>query len=304
MESAISQWNEHISVFDALRTDWNDKLDVIDGRLQLQKGKDYRKMGTPIVVQPTPLADQIEKLISNTAKECFESLKRSRTDDHAFYEKVASFKRQCKCLCTSLSNLQYAFRAHDIGDKSNTERYSQLYTLAANFLKEVEEFKSILVKPPQSSRPIKHIDYDERTTLQSIKRNHPKRVPLSETVAAAKKALSFAQPKVEHPLYIKRIIAVWTGLQLAIPVFFAGILTLLKIVFWNPVEWLKYGEVRTQSPLRIVLEQTQRPQSQHMRAYQRYTTQLLHCPQITPDVADAFEQLAPNAYVLDIGSEY
>jgi hypothetical protein len=113
----------------------------------------------------------------------------------------------------------------------------------------------------------------------------------------AKQALLLAQPQ-QRP-FIRCIKAIGKGLVFAIPLLKASLLTVLKIVLWNPLEWLIRGEVRTISPLRWLLQEL-RTDNRHMRAFQSFSTQLFHQPFITEEVVEAFKQFAPQANLLDL----
>lgn len=298
MNLTNQQWQEDISTLTALRTQWGDILDVTNSRLQLEKGKYYSDSSQIILPYPSAVADHLEALINKTAKECFNFLQLSKNNTPApeFYEKIVDFKREFKYLYKRISNLQYTLRSHP--NKSYAERYSALFKLANDFLEQIKSYKSILQKPPIAERPIKHIEYNERTELVSIKWSYPERVPVGETVAAAKKALILAQPKPQ-PLYIKFISVIASRTLLMIPFIAVGLLTVFKIVLWNPLEWLIRGEVRTISPLRL-FTQALKIENRHTEAYQHFTTQIFHRPLITDEVAKAFEQLAPQAKLLDL----
>lgn len=298
MSLTMDRWLNDTTVLTGLRTSWNDKLEVTEGGLRLDKGQHSRDRGVSIMPRPTVVADYLEALMKTTAEDYFRVLQASKTDSPAFYEQVADFKRQVKCLYQCLSDLQYTFRSHDCQDERSAVRYDQLFYIAHALRNRVKDYKSTLKKPPLTERPIKHIEYNERIDLNSIKWGYPKRVPIQETVAAAKQALSLARGE-SQPSYIRCIKAIGNGLLHAPALLGASILTALKIVLWNPLEWLIRGEVRTISPLRWMLQEL-RNDNVHMRAYQRFSNQLFRQPLITEKVADAFKQLAPEANLLDL----
>lgn len=308
MNIAMTRWQEDTAVLDDLRTHLNDKLNVAEGRLKLEKGVHTRIQKISLVKGPVALANHLEVLIKETGQECFLSLQQSKSNLPEYYEQVADFKRQVKCLTSKISDLQNTFGSHDCNYKKTAQRYSELYNLANKLFGQVKEYKSSLSKPPSDQRPIKHIDYNERSTPESIRWKHPNRVPIAETVAAAKKALALT-PK-PRPLYM-RCLSVIAGGLLAIPALFGvGLLTALKIILWNPAEWLIRGEIRTLSPViisdviisRLIEDAIWTPsiRQRHQMAFQNFTTQLLHRPQITEEVAEAFAQLAPHANLLDL----
>lgn len=297
MSLVMDRWLNDTGVLSNLRTSWNDKLEVVNDRLHLEEGQHSRGMGRLVTSHPTVVADYLESLITNTAQEYFQTLQFSKEDSPVYYEQIADFKRQVKCLHKQVSNLQYTFRSHDCNNKSHAERYSQLFEVAFTFLKQVKDYKATLKKPSLEERPVKHIHYNERTDLHTIKWSYPKRIPIEETVAAAKQALLLAQPQ-QHP-FIRCIKAIGKGLVFAIPLLAASLLTVLKIVLWNPLECLIRGELRTISPLRWFLQEL-RTDNSHMRAYQSFSTQLFHQPFITEKVVEAFKQLAPQANLLDL----
>lgn len=292
-------WSADVDVLSKLRTSWNDKLEIVDGSLNLVEGRRSRRKGASITTNPEAIANHLESLINNTATTYFLELKFSESQSSEYYESIADFKRQVKCLKTRISDLQYVFRSFDCNQKSHADRYSALFEQAKSLWREVQDYKNSLEKPLLSKRPVKNIQYNERTDLYTIKHTYPKRVPLQATVEAAKQALLLAQPQ-QRP-FLRCIKAIGKGLVFAVPLFAAGLLTVLKIVLWNPVEWLVQGEVRTISPLRWFLQKL-KTDNPHMEAYQRFSTQLLHQPFITEEVVAAFKELAPQANLLDLGN--
>jgi hypothetical protein len=301
MISAKNQWTQDITTLNNLRRGWFDVLSVVEGSLNLKEGEFYFESDKIIILKPENIADYLEKLIKNIGKECFESLQSSENKSLSFYEEVADFKREVKCLYSCISMLQYAIR--DI-DKNQAERYSELFKLASTFLDEVKKHKSTLKQPPLSERPIKHIEYNERTDFRSIEYFPSQRVPLKEIVDAAKKALLLARPPSKPlPLYMKCITVVIGLLMMIYMMSMLGLFTVIKIILWNPIEWFIRGEVRTLSPLRLYLRSVKEKEdhkNRHMRAYQLFVPQLLRYPVITDEVAKAFIELAPNAKSLDL----
>lgn len=299
MSLITDRWNKDIEVLGALRTGWNDRLSIVDGHLHLEKGGEDIKWGVtiiPVTKDPSAVADHLESFIKCTAKEHFSALQTSKSDTPAYYEQVAQLHRQSKCLSKRMSDLQYAFRSY-LFNSTYERRYSHLFDLAHGFSEQVKTFKSTLTKPPLSERAARHIEYNERT--EPVQYFYPKRVPLGETVAAAKKALSLAGPNQPRSL-LTRICIVIGVVVLAFP---SMVLSGLKIIFWNPFERLIHGTVTTRSPFCLTVnlcEEGLFGVNNHWRAYQNYCSQLLHCPVITDEVASAFEQLAPRAEVLDL----
>lgn len=301
MSLVADRWNRAIGALEPLRTDWNDQLSIVDGHLHLEKGTGNREWdftSSPITKDPSAVADHLESLIKKTAKELFSNLQASKSDSPAYYEQVALLNRQSKCLYSRISSLQSTFRS-SFFDSTYAKRYSNLFDLAYSFSKEVNTFKYTLRKPPLSERTTQHIDYNERTW--AIKYHYPKKVPLEETVAAAKKALSFAE-QIQPRSLLTRTFLIIGSMVLLVPSMF---LSALKIVFWDPFERIIRGTVTTRSPYYLAIkwlgEGLYSPRNPHLSAYQRYCSQLLHCPLITDEVAKAFEQLAPRAKVLDLG---
>jgi hypothetical protein len=301
MSLVTERWNRDIGVLDALRTSWNDQLSIVNGHLHLEKGTEDSEWGftsTPVTKDPSAIADHLESLIKSTAKELLSTLLTSKSDTPAFYEQVSLLHRQSKCLYKRVSSLQYTFRS-SIFDSNYAQRYSDLFKLAYGFSDEVKKFKSTLAKPPLSERAAQHLDYNERT--EASKYYYPKRVPLKETVAAAKKALSLAEQKKPKSLLMRTFLIIGS-ITLLVPSMF---LTGLKILFWNPFELLIRGRVTTRSPYNLTLkwlgEGLFESKNAHLSAYQDFCTQLLHCPEITDEVARAFDLLAPRAEVLDLG---
>ncbi len=300
MNFETNQWQNDTSIFDALRTNLNDKLDVVNGRLKHKMGQNIRPDGSPISESPETVADYIDSLIDVTANDVFESLKQINNNSPEFYEKVADFKRQFKCIYKRTSDLQFTFRYHDLNNDRLAQRYSQVFHKASAFLQQIKQYKSNLAKPPLEERPRKHINYDNRTDFRSIKYSYPKRVPLDETIVAANKALELAQLKPQS-IFREAISFIANNILLSPVVFLMASLTVIKIVIWNPFELLIKGKVSSTSPLRWFLDSAKVPSS-HMKAYQSFTTQILHCPWITEEVAEGFKKLATHADLLDLES--
>jgi len=301
MSLATDRWNRAIEALEPLRTDLDDRLSIVDGHLLLEKGTGDREWGftnTPITKDPSAVADYLESLITKTAKELLSNLQASKNDTPAYYEQVALLNRQSKRLYSRISSLQYSFR-FSFFETTYAKRYLNLCELADNFSREVNTFKYTLRKPPLSERTTQHIDYNERTW--AIKYHYPKKVPLEETVAAAKKALTFAERIQTRPLLTRTFLIIGSMVLLAPSMF----LSALKIILWDPFELIIRGTVTTRSPFNLAIkwlgEGLFSPRNPHLKAYQLYCTQLLHCPIITDEVAKAFEQLAPQADVLDLG---
>ncbi|MBA3604147.1 MAG: hypothetical protein H0W50_11040 [Parachlamydiaceae bacterium] len=300
MNCETNQWQNDTSIFNALRTNLNDKLDVVNGRLKHKMGQNSRASGSSISESPETVADYIESLIDVTAPKIFESLKQVSSNSPEFYEKVADFKRQFKCIYKRTSDLQFTFTDLDIHNDRLAQRYSQVFHKASAFLQQIKQYKSNLAKPPLEERPRKQINYDNRTDLRSIKYSYPKKVPLEETIVAANKALELAQVKPQS-MFREAISFIANNILLSPVVFLMASLTVIKIVFWNPFERLIKGKVSSTSPLRWLLD-FEKVQSSHMKAYQIFTTQILHCPWITEEVAESFKKLAHHAELLDLES--
>lgn len=239
----IDQWKYDVAFLEAANTEWNDKLSVHGGRLQLQKGSSLRTPGTPVASDPSIVASHLKTLINYVAKDCFKFLKKSADGTPQFYERIADFKREVDCFAMKACDLAGTF----LNDANSRERFTQIYHAAYVLLNEVKAYKATLVKPPSDQRPRKHIHYDERTSLNSFRWHHSKRVPVKETVAAAKKALELARGRGN---------------------------------------W--------------VFSSAPQLTDRHMKAYQFFSRQVLHSPVITEEIAQAFEELAPHAELLDL----
>lgn len=291
-------FQKDLAVLADLRTDKNDRLDVVRGHLNLVKSKyNIRWSGRQVTPRPTVLADYLDNLIKNTAKAYFQSIQASKNDSPEYYEIISDFNRQIKSLKNKIGDLQYAFRDDFFG--SNAVRYHQLFNLSCNLQQEVKKFKSSLKKPPVIERPIKHLDYNERTPLTSVGYFSSERTPVKETVAAAKKALLLAQEQSKLTLSneCKDIIKSF-GFRAIVTLIGAGFASAMKIVLWNPFEWLIFRKVKTESPLQLVFQEM--IHDRHLEAYQYFTNQLLHRPIITEEVVNAFVELSVHADCLDL----
>lgn len=252
MSISINQWRNDISTLSSLRTSLNDKLTICEGSFDLKKGEGRRRLGVPIIEDFHAVAEHLECLIS-AGRNYFKALKTTKTNTNDFYEEVANLKREVKQLYTSTSCIGHTYRVVDCNIPAYRKYYeTYLFVQTLNLLNEIRNYKHSLQKPPLNQRPIKNIDYDERTELTSIKWSYPSRVPLEQTLATAKKAQALIRPK---PLVQKM---------------FAH---LFKDFHANNI---------------------------HELAFQRFSTQLLHCPFITENVAHAFGELADHAEFLDL----
>jgi hypothetical protein len=273
MNATLNQWNRDISVLAELNTHWQDKLDVKAGFLHLEKGRSVRE-SEPVVVRPVELADHLESLIENTAEECFK-LSASRKECPDFYEKVSDLNRQAKCLTNKIYSLFQSILP--TWNEGYVNRYSELHNSARAFSSKVQQFKRKLDKPVLNDRPIRHVEYTERTDLDTIKQRYSKRVPLGDVLAAAKKALELAQP-YEKMAYNNSYLQIGNGAVVASP---------------------RQGLM--ESALKLVMAVFAANESSiHMKAFQTYANQLLHTPYITKEFAEAFKELAPHVNALDI----
>lgn len=105
MYAPIDHWKYDVAFLEALNIQWNDKLSVHGGRLQLQKGSSFRTLGTPVASDPSIVASHLESLIKFIGTDCFNFLKKSADDTHLFYERIAQFKREVDCFATRASDL-------------------------------------------------------------------------------------------------------------------------------------------------------------------------------------------------------
>ena len=279
-------WKREIGQLHDLRLNWNDKLEVVDGALLLTKGPEEAFNGKLSISEPLDLAEHLKFLINTTAASHLNSLK----TQPEYYEQVADFKREFKCFNNLVSSLKLIFSPkHACNDTQIIECYSHLYELSSKLFSEIIDYKSSLKKPPLKDRPWKHIEYTERTELSSIKGTYPKRVPLSETIKAAQRALRLAESKVNEleACCVKPLLCCLSTLSL------------LKVVLWNPLEKLYRGEVTTRTPLKYAIDDFMDTNT-HIRAFQKFSCQILNCPLITYEVAMGFAKLAPCATTLDL----
>lgn len=256
-----------------LRLNWNDKLEVVDGALRLTKGHSEAADGKLFIPDLYDVTQHLDFLITNKARAHMAHLKDQR--DH--YEDVADFKREVKGLNHLISNLRHLFK----------DKFETLYEHSAKLFTDIVEYKANLKKP--LDRPLKHITYNERTELSSIKGTHSKRVSIDETVKAAETAFKIAEPKLNE------------SLECCVEPLFCCLSTfsLLKIVIWNPIEWMCKGHVSTKTPLKWAIDDYI-DRNKHMQAFQKYSTQILNCEIITNEVAMGFAKLAPFATTLDL----
>ena len=266
-------WKHEIGQLYDLRLSLDDTLEVVDGAFRLTKGETEKQDGKLIIPDLNAVSEHLNFLVHNKASTHLTHLKNQT--DH--YEDVADFKREFKCLNRLISNLRHIFK----------DKFEMLYERSSKIFSEIVEYKRSLKKP--LNRPIKHITYDERTELSSIKDTYSKRVPIDETVKAALTALKMAEPEVNEP--VKRCIE---------PLFCClATCSLIKIALWNPIEWLYKGNVSTKSPLRWSLDDYVE-NNKHMLAFQKFCNQLLNSDMITNEVAMGFAKLAPFATTLDL----
>jgi hypothetical protein len=294
MVNHIERWQKDTDLLANLRTSWNDELDISSGRLELKIGN--RKVSYPnILKQPIQIAEYLENLLKTSAEECFKNLQTSKNDLPEFYEKVALFQKQVKILFSLSSTFEYQLR------NSNTKKYApsylKIFDQSYSLFERVKKYKSELRKPSQEERPIKHFEYNERTQLSSIKYYHPKRVPLNETVAAAKKALSLSPSTSRSQRILKTIGKV---ILLAIPIIALSIISVLKLVLWDAYASLLCGKVFTSSPLLDFLDRFIIENTDHWKAYQALCKQILRQSYITKDVVNAFKEVASHAETLDL----
>ena len=84
------------------------------------------------------------------------------------------------------------------------------------------------------------------------------------------------------------------------PIYY-GIMALsaLKIILWNPLEWLYYGRVVSSNPIRYLINDYL-DSNEHMINFQKISQELFQCELISEDVALSFKELAPFATTLDL----
>ena len=187
----INDWKKDIAVIVEFRSYLSDTLDVVDGHFSLQKKNSVREKGSPMTNQPDLLADQLQSLICNKAKEHFLKLfdKKQCDESAAYYEKLVDFKKELKTLNRCLCDLQSSFV--QCGDKVHANRYYILCETSEKLYKLVKQSKSEQKEPPINARPVKHLVYNERTDARSISWRH-KRGSVDEIVIAAKNALALS----------------------------------------------------------------------------------------------------------------
>lgn len=216
----------------------------------------------------------LKSLITTTASTHLLHLKAQ--SEH--YEQVSEFKRDFNHLKTFILKFQ------KFTNETCKPEMIKVSELSSAFYNKIVEYKSTLTKPQ-----LKHIEYTEHTDLNSIKPTHSKRVLLSDTIKAAKTALAMAEPQMDAPLdsYVSPL--------------YCCIMTLsvLKIMLWNPLEWIYSGHVTSNSPIRSLMNDYM-DTNKHMQAVQKYSRQILNCELITKDVASGFAMLAPYATTLDL----
>lgn len=183
------RWNEGMSVFREMNFYFNDKLTLSEGKLHLEKGKNKREDGEVVAVDANAVANYLKAMIDPVAKGIFQQMESEKSDTPAFYERVADFNRELKTFKVLVWHLEITYR----GYQPEAEKlYDTIYRSADKLQELVKSFKRKLNEPPVEQRPRLHADYHERTSIHFIREHHSKRVPLQETVAAAKKALLLA----------------------------------------------------------------------------------------------------------------
>ena len=110
--------------------------------------------GTPIAIDPPIVAAHLESLIGFIGRDRFNSLKDSADDTPEFYERIADFHREVKCLATKTNVSGVHFKSFDINDAQSDKRFSQIYFSAYALSEEVKRYKKTLIKPQSiSGRP-------------------------------------------------------------------------------------------------------------------------------------------------------
>lgn len=274
-------WKREIGQLHDIQLNWNDKLEVVDGALRLTKGPEEAFDGKLFIPEPIDVANHLNLLIQSTATLQLKNLKNQT--EH--YEQIADFKREFKCLHHLISNLRDIFK----DDQEMKPHTLSLHENSSGFFSEIVEYKSSLKKPPLKDRPVKSIEYNERTELNAIKETYPKRVPINETIKAARTAFKLAEPKANEleACCVKPIFCCLSTLSA------------LKVLLWNPFEWLYKGQIATRTPFRYAIEDYM-DNNRHIQAFQKFTRQILNCELITSEVAFGFAKLAEAATTLDL----
>lgn len=280
----VAVWNDHINLMKGLNCSKNDRLDVVAGQLIHKKGDHARSKGIMVTSNPTALAEYLEQCIDQTARPYFEQLKQNPS-----YEEITLFRKQIKILRTKISDLEYIFRANDLNQKENAKRFSDLFEKASALYDETVKEKSELDRPPLRERPIVPYVYQE---ADRIKWHHPKRVPVQDTITAAKRALELSS-KESLPKKIARVAL------LAIPLMVTSWIHLFKKILWNPIEKHIYGGLKTESPFDKLIR-VAFPDNPHLDQFWRLAGQLWHMPVITPEAVDAVCEFAPDFTDMDL----
>lgn len=294
MTNHIERWQKDTTLLADFRMFWNDELDISSGVLQLKMGN--KQVTYPNVLKkPTQIAEYLANLLGTSAEECFKTLQSSKNESPEFYEKIALFQKQVKTIYSQVSDLEYQLRNSKY--KKHAKSYSKIFELSSSLLKRVKKYKSELRKPTLEERPAKHFEYNERTKLSSIKYYYPERVPLTETVAAAKKALSLAPSTSRGQRILKTIAKV---ILFAIPIIALSIVSVLKIAFWDSYISLIHGQEVSSTPLLDFFDAFILENTDHWKAYQALCKQILRQPHITKEIVNAFKEVSSHAETLDL----
>lgn len=259
-----ASWKHDIGILSDVNTAWSDKLYVHGGLLRLDKGWYWRV--SAVVGKPAEVAAYLDALINFVANDIFKEYEKNQSDDPEYYEKIADLNRDLKCCSRKVGQLEKTFTDHTM-----VQRFKLIRQRINTLQHLVKRHKDTLSKPPLDQRPPKHVDYDLRTQLSSLKASE--RVPVAEIVAAAKKALALALPS--HSL--------------------SAALTVVDTIKENIEKWV-WGAVSTPTCRKLY------ENNNHLEAYQRFSHHLLQASLITEERAAAFAELAPHVKQLDLSS--
>lgn len=304
-----ARWQSDIGALTTLNADWRDELQVVNPKDQLicSPGAYLRKKGLGLTPHSAILLKHIEYTVNVIAVDLFNSIKESAqktTDPKSYFERVVNFSRQVGILAMRISDICYTYESDDCNQASIKERYSKLYETASSFKKEVIVYKKTLNPPESSPGPEEHFSYTERTDSREIKYSRLKNVPFQEIVTAAKNALSLTtQPRHARIDSLKKesLRIIKDSFFNLVPLIGALMLSVLKIILWNPFEFLFKGVINTKSPLRLLIEEESLlPCSKmHMFNYQLLVRTITQRPYVKQEQALAFKELVLHVESLD-----
>lgn len=211
------------------------------------------------------------------------------------YDECKQLRKRLKEVKSTISNIEYAYRASNGFDKDRTtirlsNLFDQFYSLHKHLKEELKEYKPVEIKKINSTVPV---------NLERVKI----RMSAGESVEQVLECAKSVEKRLV-PTWKKIIIVALIVLPSIIAIVPLQCLSPLKWVLWNPVEFLVKGEVTTESPYSWYIKNMFHIWDKYVSssttkfALKKYAMQVLSDKVITEKHIEAFNYL--SKYVTEL----